>query len=116
MVLKSWSDVCTKPPGAAREELLRGEADDWLHAVVALETVSRTPSLPPHLRPSSGLWKERGLAFPRLFVGLVLLRVSHEVTGQASRKIPPASLAQGHRTMASHTCVNFSLLTVLRMM
>lgn len=49
MVLKSWSDVCTKPPGAAREELPRGEADDWLHAVVASEAVSRTPSPPRRL-------------------------------------------------------------------
>lgn len=29
---------------------------------------------------------------------------------------PPASLVQAHRTMASHTCVSFSVFAVLRMM
>lgn len=38
---------------------------------------------------------------------------------KVARKPPgntPAVSAQVHRTMASHTCVNFSVFTVLRMM
>lgn len=35
---------------------------------------------------------------------------------KTSRNSPPAFFVQDHRTMASHTCVNFSLLAVLRIM
>lgn len=40
----------------------------------------------------------------------------NKVARKPPGNMPPAVSAQVHRTMASHTCVNFSVFTVLRMM
>jgi hypothetical protein len=49
-------------------------------------------------------------------ISTVLLCFFNKVAGTTPRKIPPVFFVEVYRTMASHTCVNFSLLTVLRIM
>lgn len=46
----------------------------------------------------------------------VVLFFFNKVARKPPGNTPPAVSAQVHRTMASHTCVNFSVFTVLRMM